>query len=103
DTLSYAWSQTAGPSFGSIPTGANVSLTAPAVASSQTASFKIVVSDGKGGIIEQTHNVTVNPAGGGGPPPPPPPPPALMFNGISAVGSISIQQSSVSLPTNVSG
>lgn len=103
DTLSYAWSQTAGPSFGSIPAGANVSLTAPAVASSQTASFKIVVSDGKGGIIEQTHNVTVNPAGGGGPPPPPPPPPGLSLNGISIIQMPELQQSSITRPTNTSG
>lgn len=63
DSLSYTWTQTAGPSvsLGDAST-ATPSFTAPSVTSETTLTFEVTVEDGNGGADTDTVSVTVSPA-----------------------------------------
>jgi hypothetical protein len=60
DPLSFAWSQTAGPTATLV--GANTQMptfTAPLVGSNQVCTFRLTVDDGNGGVSTDTVSVTV--------------------------------------------
>ncbi|HVW29429.1 MAG TPA: PKD domain-containing protein [Polyangiaceae bacterium] len=63
DTITYAWTQTAGPSVTlSSPTAQKPTFTAPTVTSATALTFSLVVNDGKASSAASTTTVTVNPA-----------------------------------------
>ncbi|MFU1782997.1 PKD domain-containing protein [Haloarcula japonica] len=62
DSLSYNWSQTAGPSVDlDAGTSATPSFTAPATGSEATLTFRVEATDGNGGSDTDTVNITVQP------------------------------------------
>lgn len=62
DTLSYAWTQTGGPSVSlSDASSATPTFTAPDVSEETTLTFQVEVSDGNGGTDTDTVNVVVQP------------------------------------------
>ncbi|MBI4743554.1 MAG: hypothetical protein HY776_01805 [Actinobacteria bacterium] len=72
DTLSYSWTQTAGPAVTlNNPNLANPSFTALEITADTTLTFQLTVNDGKGGTNSDTvsvivKNVAANSGGGGG-------------------------------------
>ncbi|MFC6943259.1 PKD domain-containing protein [Salinirubellus sp. GCM10025818] len=61
DTLTFNWTQTAGPSVSlSDDLSAQPTFTAPDVSGDQTLTFEVEVNDGNGGTDTDTVNVTVN-------------------------------------------
>ncbi len=65
DTLTYAWTQPAGPSVTlSTTTAASPTFTAPS--SATTLTFRVTVTDGRGGSDSDTVTIRVRSSGGGG-------------------------------------
>jgi uncharacterized protein (TIGR03382 family) len=63
DALTYKWEQTAGPEVSlSSTTEATVTFKAPDTTSNTQLTFKLTVTDAKGGTAQQTVNVEVTPA-----------------------------------------
>jgi hypothetical protein len=66
DSVSYSWTQTAGPDVTlSDSSAATPTFTAPAVSSETTLTFEVEVSDGNGGTDTDTVTVTVEDTDGG--------------------------------------
>jgi uncharacterized protein (TIGR03382 family) len=62
DTLTYAWTKTAGPSITiQNPTSVSPSFVAPSVGAPTVITIRLTVSDGKGGTDQDTVDITVNP------------------------------------------
>jgi hypothetical protein len=92
DTLSYAWTQTAGPDVAlSDVSAAQPTFTAPEVDDETTLTFELEVSDGTANDTD-TVSVTVDEAGDG-PPPVAPEGVTVSLEGEDADGEISVGQS----------
>ena len=69
DTLGFAWAQTAGPSVTlAAGTTSTATFTAPAVTADTALSFRVDVTDGRGGTAQAVATVTVKPASSNHPP-----------------------------------